>query len=304
MNSDSTMEEKLPQWECHFEKYKKDLNDLTVGDKFTLVCTGDELQELKKPLTIQFPAEDKNLEYTLNVLEVGSLSNTRVDLVVTSYKPKHYSNYQVRIEGNGVMFLTSPLEFDIKSVLKEGEQPQLKGPAGPLELSLPVWYWLGWGCFAILLLWLIVSRYRKYSQRKRVVDELTQFKTALTPFQFYNKEVRKLQRMANMKESARKEDFNESLFLAKLDENVRMYLVREFKVPAHQWSSKETMAEIKKRHRIIYEEFGAKIKRWLFEIDKLKKNEACSFYDCEQIAEMGVQIGGKIQSFKNKRGIK
>ena len=80
-------------------------------------------------------------------------------------------------------------------------------------------------------------------------------------------------------------------YVNQLDEEFRLYLVRDLKVPAQEWSSRQILAEVKAYHSYLDVEHRAQIKRVLFELEKVKNaNFTISREDWDQLTVMSQSV--------------
>lgn len=131
-------------------------------------------------------------------------------------------------------------------------------------------------------------------KRKRLIESLSRFQTAASPYNVYNKDLRQILRRFQATVSANGVDHPKD-YLKELDLSFRMYLVRELRVPALDWSNREVMGEIKRRYKNLYFDLEDDLKALFRELEKAKKSEEkLSFVDCEQLRDMSRRLVDQI----------
>ena len=216
---------KFPLWNCEFVDQEIQKGELTVGDKFELTCSGKE-SELDPPLKVVFSEEaDK---YKLVVLDAKAESSFSKKLLVTSYKPgSHSLSFEIQDKsGKKVQVVDFPLK--VKSVIEQGKQPKEFGPYGPIEIGFG---WIFWSIIAAIFLTvfgLIFFSIRGYLLRKEQIANLSTYKTSLSPFNQFNKEIRILQK----KHIDYKNPDQVKERVGAIKKLFDLYLIRRFTVPA------------------------------------------------------------------------
>lgn len=219
--------------------------------------------------------------YRLRLLEVSSLGNNHADLVVTSYLVGENSLKGIRLTDGKREVSLSGLKWNVSSVIvaKEGEEPQPFGPIGPLKLSY------SWALIApILLLLLLVTLFglrwgRMEAQRRKLLNDMKKFQTGRPPVDELFKDLRALDRKFDFSKSQKLE------CVKNLDHAFRLYLVREFVVPAFQWGPNDLLREVKKKNHAVYEKTADSLKRTLIELGQAARRTGdFSPQDIKQLA--------------------
>ena len=176
------------QISCVFEKS----SNFAVGDTASLVCMGQFPKTLGK-LIIEFL--DFSNKYSLKILSIQSLSDHKLTLKVTGYKPGHYSNIQFTITDGEQSYTVEPLSWTVSSVLDQTKTVKPYPPYGPWKPSLPHWGFWSLGFIFLILIGVIVSQIRKLilknkikkrvSLRLKNQTSLEYFITQMTPFMIY-----------------------------------------------------------------------------------------------------------------------
>lgn len=239
---------------------------ITVGQKFSIACSGDEVQWDKQKLVIL--KKDKTEDPMTNdlaILQVTNIAPSKIDLLVTSYKPGSYKvdDYILTDKVNSAQL--SGFTYDVKSVIPQGAQPTPFAPYGPWTLSVGIVYWL---ILLVIIGGICYEAYRefkKWKTRKRLIEELKNYKTARSPYDELHSDLRKLERNLELQKVTVDE------FLASLERSYRLYLIRELEVPALDWADKEIVKEVKRRHKKIYLKIKKDLVDYFAEIRKIKK---------------------------------
>ncbi|MES2854738.1 MAG: hypothetical protein V4692_02690, partial [Bdellovibrionota bacterium] len=164
---------------------------ITVGTKLLLSCEGEPVT-FKNPDAVGFQLP-KNQQYVLRILETKSLKETSGEFIVTSWKVGEHKVAAIITDGENAATIP-PLEFTVTSSIDAESNPEGKpyAPLGPLTLGFPSWFWIMLGAVAAMAAGCLVMAIFTYVQRKRFLSELAHHQPALTPFNQFNKELRKL----------------------------------------------------------------------------------------------------------------
>lgn len=287
----------IPVWSCEFFPLKDGtaLEDLTVGSRFGWKCHGDipvSWDETKAQLAM--PKEDG--AYTLAILQTLRQDPNDVQYEVTAYKAgEHKPEYLRVLQGKGTAnekgFEVAQPKWAVKSVLDpKNPQQQPYGPFGPWNLGIPFWFVLTAALLLVTLIFLIVRKTRKMNQRRRMLDDLKLHKTALSPiYQFYRDARQLRRRMHTVKETTDLKKISEDL-----DREFRLFVLRQFQVPALEWSNRAILDDIRRRHRKTYRASADPLKKTLRELQKLKAQEKVSAEDLEQMHRMSLDTAEKL----------
>lgn len=310
---------KYPVWSCDLEKDHRDLDQLTVGDGFYLQCHGDYINSLSMPVSIQLP-EKSDSEYKLKLFKLVKSENEAITLYVTSYKPGDH-NLSFIVKGHDSGIEVKDLKFTIQSVIekKEGEQPVPFGPLGPFSLEYPSWIWFFFGLPALLLLALLIRLLVKVWKKRTLIEELRaegflstrysakmlsskEYSTnGLNVYQNFCKQIRLLKRKAHLPEKLKKQPYSTADYLQDLTKEFKLYLKREFVLPADRMSLKNSYKAVKKENPYVMKKYGLVLLKVIQEyLNAQKSLGEIQLQDCDQIAEMTLNITGKIHGFLHK----
>lgn len=259
---------------------------ITVGTPLKMVCSGEPILFNSKNLKILL---DEKQKYILKVLRVEKISPTQVELIVVSYQAGNHRLESFQLFDGKEFVESGPLAFQVSSVLKKDSKPY--GPFGPIELKTPSWFWMGLGFLGVLLLVWMLIKARKWFQTRRIIKKMELHKIVLSPYNQFNKELRQIDRDMTFKRqkttSSEQENKTHRKYLLDMEKSFRIYLSRELKVPALDWSDKEIMKQIKRRHRKIFVSSGEEILKLLQEFNKLTKgDENLSLTDFLQMKQL------------------
>ncbi len=281
------MSDALPIWKCDFNAADggHPLNNLTVGSIFKLKCHGDiPVDWDKSAVSVVFPNK-KEGEFTLVVLKADKLESTDAELTVTGYKAGQFKPEYIRLaqgkNASGVIEIAKPA-WEIRTVLKQGEQPQPYPPFGPWGVGLPLWFMLVIGLLVGLITLFTVRFVRRRMQRQRMLTNLATHKTALSPVNQFYKDARQLRKRLNNAKTG--EEIKDVAI--QLDREFRLFVLRQFLVPALDWSDRAIVDDIRKRHRKIFETSGDSLRKALRELTRIKARAAVSVADAEQLHQI------------------
>lgn len=266
-----------------------DQNPVTVGEKFLLVCEGGGVELNQAKLSLELP---KKARYALRILETRGLEAGRGEFVVTTWVGQSVSFPTLILTDGSNRVDLGPLAINTKSSIPEEKQkePQPYDPYGPVKLGLPVTVWI---LIAIVLCligawaaWL-ASRLLK---RKRLKTLLAKNQIALTPFNQFNKDLRRIVRAGSGDLPASIKDLRESF---------RWYLTRDLVIPATTESTPRILKEIGRKHPKILKSQKRDLSLALNELDKAATSpESTSETDLVQLTDLCRTLADRIQRLK------
>lgn len=284
----------LPVWTCEFVPatvpHAGQLDNLTVGALFQLNCQGDIAVAWTDGLPmVQFPAKEQ--AYTLYILQTLKLEPQRAELLVTGYKSGDNAPEYVRIVQGAQGFETLKPKWAIKSVLKPNEQTPPYPPFGPWNLSLPLWFWLALAAVILAVIYFSVRTVRRYNQRSRMLADLQRHKTALSPLHQYYKDTRNIRRRLHTVKQV--EELN--AISEELNREFRLYVLRQFQIPTLDWSDREIVRDLRKRHSKIYYRVREPLRKTLRELGRMAGQKQILFKDVEQMQRMSLDTVERIE---------
>ena len=302
---DQKPKEKLPIWNCGVVR-DEDLKypekeGITVGEIFVLNCKGDPAAFEKKEWVIELP---EKMERTLVLLGVKSYAPDQAELQVTSSRAGQVALDKAVLTDSVHRQELKVAKFAVETVVeppKDGKPPEPFGPVPPQAISLPLWFWIIIGFVGAGVLGWIVVKIQRMMQKKRVTTELSKHATALTPYNQFNKDLRTLMRdyIFSKDEPWPKDRVKE--FVSILNRYFRTFILREFTVPALEWSSKAVVKDIKSRQRKKLQKVTLEgLRLTLREFDKaIERIERVDSTDCQQLLDISRKTAQSIA--KDKR---
>jgi len=282
----------MPIWQCEFSG--QDLGKLTVGTIFDLNCSGDIPVEWKPGENLQITPAKKEEAYSLVVLESKSVSDRKVELRVTGYKPGPHQPEYFRVTQGDRGFEVSRPKWEFQSVRKPNEPDEPHPSYGPFALSLPAWIWLV-GLALIIALGLVIWRQaRRHLQRRRMLAELSRHRTALPPLHQFYRDLRQLRRRLHQsKASEELKGIGQDL-----DRDFRLYVLRSFEIPTLEWKDAAVVNDLRRRHRHVHRLAGEILRKTLRELGRQKERPMVLYKDLEQLLNMSLEAAERLDMAK------
>ena len=283
-------------WKCEFEN----IDTFTVGEKKKLTCEGNYIEQLVEPIHIV--AAQKDHQWILHPLELISSEPESLSLIVTSYKAGQFSNFQFAvIDAMGKGFQVEPLSWEVQSVIENPQNPQGFGPSHPLSLPIPPWFWWGWALAAIWIAVIVFYKWFLGLKRKNVIRGLSTYKTLRSPYNQYHWEMRKLAREYQTPDYVKKSQAQGSAkeYLLEMDRSLRLYFVRQLRIPALDWGCRQVFTELKHYHKPIFKKAGGDIQKILSEFEKaVATKKGVDIKDCYQFHQMSRDLVERVNSLE------
>ncbi len=282
------------QWTCNLQTGAE--GEITVGTKLTMQCIGDPVKFDRKGLWIDNRDDHR---FSLRLLEVKSLTDTKAELVVTSWAAGEQKIPNPALTDGKIRVGMGDQEINVASVVDPKENPEGKsyGPYAPMTIPWPIWVWLVVAAVAALVsiaLWIPV---RRSMRKKKLRTLLEQNAIALTPFNHFNKEIRKLLKLVPTATGATWHDGDARTFFRELDSAFRWFLTRELVVHAIDGSPAKVVSEIKGANRSIWSSSRKDLRLALEEMAKAQMGRVKP-EDALQIAELCRSLSDKIAKEK------
>lgn len=241
---------------------------ITVGQEVLLTCQGDiPLMDASK-LEMRLAPEEK---YKVHLLEAQRVSSTQMLVKVTSYKPGNHQLKALQLVDAQNSFVLGDLNLNVQSVMNPTEPKEEPfGPTGPISLTLSWYYFAGLGLVLLLLGLILGMRYRQKRQMKKFLESIKHFETRTSPYIQFHQSLRKFLRQYNLEVVEVSASKNVEL-VAELNQIYRLFVSREFQVPALIWADRRTLRFIsgqKMRNRELVLE---SLRTSLRELASLKK---------------------------------
>ncbi|NQZ01043.1 MAG: hypothetical protein HRT45_10305 [Bdellovibrionales bacterium] len=294
-------------WKCETRAIDSEpsvaLDNLYVGDKYLVHCQGEFVEGFA---TEQAAAAYLNeaQTYTIHILKMRTFENKEFWAEATSYKPgEHKFDGVIVSDGLQRIALTGEQPVVVKSALAERPQVEAMNPnaqkimlMGPFPLALPIWLWIAIFVVVFGLVGLIWRTVAMRMQKRRLLEELAKHNTALTSYNQFHKEIRTHIRNHTGPTAT---NSTPTQYVRDLDSSFRMFLVREFLIPAMEWKTSTVMGELKGRHKKTYRYAGPQVRKLLVEFDRAKDaGEKMRYQDCEQLIEMSRRVVNQIKKMR------
>ena len=286
----------LPVWSCRVQGDPKE-GQWTVGEVFGLHCEGPGAEFLSTQL--HFRDSMGEIPYRLRVLKVLEESKNHLKMEATSYHPGRHSFQKLYIVDQGEEVVqVEPFSFLVKSIVQKPDQKPY-GPIGAMKMAYPPWLWIVPVVFAVVGVFYLLFRWRRKAQMARVVRELMRHNTALGPFNQLNKDLRILGRKFLFDETKEWPESKKQSYIENLDQIFRMYLLREFYVPALDWSSTLVTKTLSRQDKLGYLHYGESLENFLEELDRAKKDSGkIKNHDCKQLTQMAKKVSQSIWNLR------
>lgn len=252
--------------------------ELTVGREFLLACEGEFPRDLQQDkLQLVLKPEHK---YVLHLLGFEFRTPTVADVRVTSYVAGQFRFEDLQMTDGVQAISLGPVQLQVESVLPPPEAGQAAapqepyGPIGPASMAVPVLYWAILASVLGLVALLVISKVYRIIQRKNMLERLRDHDSALTPLTEFHQSFRRLQRSNTVffgKDASRAEIEE---VLVETHKMFKLFLTRQFRVPAFEWSERLVMKDIKKYHRDVYVESGEALAKLFHEYAHAFKDKA------------------------------
>lgn len=260
----------LPTLECKTETGTSDPSvPLTVGDIFKIECVTDSFTLNPSQLKIE-----TTKSFQLKLLQSEVQPDGRIFLKVTSYQVGEIKSEGIVLtDGVNKVALTG-VNATVASVIDKNNPP--KGPYGPFGgfvLSLPFFYlWIALVVVAVSVAWVGFRFYRRW-QRKRLIEGLKKHDSRLTPLTQLHGRFRQLERQRVAEQQKMGSLAMSTLVnqLGEMDEIMRVYIIRQFKIPAQNWSDRLILKDFQSRFAFLGTELAKDLRVLLREIKKNKE---------------------------------
>lgn len=291
--------ENLPEWNCQLQTSPSN-EQWTVGELFTMSCSGPNAEFLSTNL--QFDQKAKDKAYQIRILEVSEQSENSLTLQATTYNPGNHQMEELYIMDQGKPVVkVKPFTLPVKSVITK-QPAQSYGPIMAMKMAYPVWLWGVLFAVVVAGVSFVIFRMRRRSQMRKVFEELQQHNTALGAFNQFNKDLRLLGRQYIFGKGTEWEESKKVRYVESLDEIFRMYVLREFFVPALDWNTNLVVRTISKKDRKRYPAYGESLRKFLKELDRAKNDtNKLKNHDCKQLTQMAKRVSQSIWRVRKEK---
>jgi len=284
--------EEPPLWNCRVDSTPADKKGFTVGERLSLVCEGERVSFGQGDMYFQLP---ENLLFAIRILDIDEVTSNRMSLTVTTYIAGKIELKDVYFAEDGVeRFKVKPFIIASQSVIKNPEQKPFPPRTG-VRLAYPAAIKMSLGALGFLILLYLFYRWYRRDQKQRVLYSLKKHSSALGAYNQFNKDLRGLGRNYVFSSHSPWSQDQVKKYLESLDALFRMFLLREFLVPANEWKSNPVVKEIQKFDKIRFKSYGSSLSKYLKELDRARKVEdQVSMEDCQQLTILARKVSQKI----------
>ncbi len=289
------------QWSCEVSPLPggTELGNLTVGSKFSMKCSGAEVQDFNpQSFSLELGKADK---FRLRILENRKSTTSSIELTVTSYVPGDTSLQDVVITDGQNRILLEGVNFNLKSVIKDDEKdPKPFPPEAPVGLMWPTSTIFVIIAVLVVIVTTILALLQRNRRRAKFTAWLQANRTPLSPFDQLNKDMRR-----SLKER------NPSAHIAELELATQTYLSRLYQAPLLTRSAKVILKTITRGDKRARERLSPITIRLFGEFERVSESLSKSQTDATealnvvlpQIHELIREFGEKVQA-EFRRGAK
>ena len=300
------------QWTCKTSAMDEtgtpagDLGEITVGDKFLLTCEGPPATLKREALSLE---TSKEARFALRILETKALSDSRGEFIATSWVANEFTLENPVLTDGQMRVGLGDIKLKVATVIKPEQNPEGKPfpPWAPASLPLPMWVWAAAFVFVLAIAAAAAFKLMRRARRQRFLRRLESNRPALTPYNQFNKDLRRLVRGLPLSGSGL-EPQKVRGFLEELSEALRWFLARELLVDTlKNQKAGEILRSLRTQDRELYDHLKKDMHLTLTEIDKAigaagGGKGAPPLEDLHQIAELGRKLTDKVQRGKTERG--
>ncbi len=290
-------------WQCEIRRREDqqlaEFPGTTVGEVFDLSCQGDPV-EFGGELRLEAP---ESLKYLIKILETKRLGPDGADFVATTYQTGPQSWEQIYLtDGTSKVRLTGA-EWVTESVLPQQTEtpPEPYGPIAPMKAMWPAWVFISLGIAFLVIVFWSVYKGRRWIQRRKLIQELEKHQTAAPPYHELTKDFRALNRKFVFKENQKLPEPQAREFVETLDKSFRLFLVRQFRVPAFQWDSGAVVRAVRRTNKTMKKDTIRGLRLILREMDRAVENPArVTGADCQQLLQLSGETALRIHEEKKR----
>lgn len=248
---------------------------LTVGDIFRIDCVMKQM--VLKPSKLKFETQKP---FQLHLLKSDLAPDGRLQLTATSYQVGEYRGEDLKLTDGLLHLPVQGVQFNVESVIDPKNPP--KGPYGPLGghiLFPPVIYF--WGSIVVALVGMSmvgIGWFRRW-QKKRLIEGLKKHDSRLSPQAQLHSRFRALERQRFLEGEELKKS------LPEIEDILRLYVIRQFTIPAYDWSDRLVLKEFQQRYRFLGMDVAKELGVLLRETRKVKVLENPEAKDIEQLVK-------------------
>jgi hypothetical protein len=163
-------------------------------------------------------------------------------------------------------------------------------------VALPLWVWLALAALLAAATFWTVRWMRRSRQRRRMLEEIKRHRTPLSPLHQFYRDSRQLKRRLH----GAKVEEELKLISSDLNRDFRLYVLRRFEVPALEWADAAILADLRKRHRKVFQATGDSLKKTLRELLRTQAQSRVSLQDVEQLHRMSLDTAERLEQAREK----
>lgn len=267
---------------CNYQFSNPAQSIITVGDLFEARCKMETAATASIDLPKLKVKFDEGKNYDLVILK-SAQSAEDLNLQLTSYVvgPKDLKSITLT-DGQLELTIQTPLQFEVKSILKPEEKPEMFGPMSGLSVAIPMIYWVFLGAILLLLITGSVGFIVRRVKRRKMLQRLKALDDGSQPVQQFFAGYRKIQR-ENIIFSARSESLDRddkleeqsAVELFKITRTIeaalRLFISRVFQIACFELSWKNSLSEFKKYNNLVFTILGDELTELTQEFQKIGK---------------------------------
>lgn len=176
--------------------------------------------------------------------------------------------------------IVTPVKFEVTSILKPEEKPEMFGPISGLGVVIPLFYWLVLAAVVFIILSSIGVSARARMKRRKLLKRLESLEDGTQPLPQFFTSYRKLQRenavfstRSGLENEASDEVIQSPEELLKLvktvEASLRVYLARAFKITLFEQPWKKIIAELEDNHDVLSSVFSKDLAELSSEFQKV-----------------------------------
>lgn len=240
---------------------------ITVGDVLLYRCVGNTAAEIPSDFVyekaqLKVIPEDK---YKIHLLKAEKKTDQEMQLDLTSYQVGHFEIKEITLTDGEHLISMEPVALTVESVMTEMKPPPQEpfGPMGPMSIEFPyLFLYILLVILGLFVMGLGISLWKKMKWRK-VLEGLKEHDAAQTPANQFYQNLRRLQR-SNLEKS--------QVAIQELYSFWKLFLLRKYRIPAYDWTSKNILKYIKSKDRILYKKLENDLWQIFHEFDRALKD--------------------------------
>ncbi|MBL7542553.1 MAG: hypothetical protein JNL11_01995 [Bdellovibrionaceae bacterium] len=201
--------------------------------------------------------------YELVIVKVAK-NDENLGLALTSYivGPKDIPSFIVT-DGTNEFTITSRVQFEVQSILKPNEKPEMFGPAAGLTVVIPMVYWILLGSILLVLASSAMVMVRRRWKRKKRLAKLAELEDGSLPIQQFFAVFRKLQRenpifnirstvdtLVTIEPTQTAEEL--VTIIHQIEKTFKTFVARRFQITRFEYGWSAISKELQNFHEVVY----------------------------------------------------